>query len=311
MIPNNLNFIGSVNRFPARLWLISGLAAVGLIAPDRVDAQAAGAQTEGVTEVSVADAGGAAPVSQADAAALAKKLQNPIASLISVPFQNNFDWGGGPNGDGFQWVLNIQPVIPISLNDDWSLISRTILPVISQTDVAGTSENPSGTQTGLGDTLAAFWFSPKAPGPGGLIWGVGPAFDLPTGTDPLLGSEKWSAGPTAIALKQTGGWTYGALVNHVWSYAGDSGRDDVSETFLEPFVSYTTKTSTTYALDTESAYNWESSQWTVPINLSVSQLVHFGKQPVQFQLGGRVYPEAPDNGPEWGLRFDVTFLFPE
>src|SRR5688572_19920508 len=152
------------------------------------------------------------PASAQDAD-LAKQLSNPIASLISVPFQFNYDSGFGPN-DGDRVTLNIQPVIPISLNEDWNMISRTIVPVIWQEDIAG----PSGDQFGLGDTVQSLFFSPKAPGPGGIIWGVGPVFLLPTGTDPLLGGEKWGAGPTGVVLKQSGPWTYGMLANHIWSF---------------------------------------------------------------------------------------------
>lgn len=252
-----------------------------------------------------------APAVSADAEALAMKLANPIASLISVPFQNNFDFGMGPDGDGSKYLLNFQPVIPFDVNEDWNLISRTIIPYVYQNDVFGTSENPSGSQSGLSDIVQSFWLSPKRPTSNGWILGVGPVLLLPTATNSLLGAEKWGAGPTAIALKQTGGWTYGALVNQIWSFAGDSDRDEVNQVFLQPFLSYTTKQATTYALNTESTYQWETSQWIAPVNLMVSQLVKFGKQPVQFQVGGRYYAEGPDGGPEWGLRFAVTLLFPK
>jgi hypothetical protein len=238
---------------------------------------------------------------------LAKQLSNPIASLISVPFQFNYDSGYGPN-DGNKAVLNIQPVIPISLNADWNLISRTIVPVVSQNDIAGNS----GHQFGLGDTLQSFFFSPAQPTSGGIIWGAGPAFLLPTSTDELLGSEKWGAGPTVVALKQDGPWTYGMLANHIWSFAGDHNRDDVSSTFLQPFVSYTTPDAWTFALNTESSYDWTHDQWSVPLNFSVAKLVKFGEQPVSLQLGGRYWAVSPENGPEgWGVRAGITFLFPK
>jgi hypothetical protein len=256
-----------------------------------------------------ADAAGVARKEEAapadDTAELAKKLQNPIASLISVPLQNNFDFGAGPDDDGFQYLVRIQPVIPISLNENWNVISRTILPVVYQDDTLGTSS-----QSGLSDTLQSFFFSPKAPTSSGWIWGAGPVFQLPTATDDLLGQEKWGVGPTAVVLKQESGWTYGALVNHVWSFAGDSDRADVSNTFLQPFLSYTTSKHTTFALNTESTYDWERDQWAVPLNFMVQQLVKFGTQPIAFQLGYRYYAEKPDDGPDWGLRFTATFLFP-
>ncbi len=259
----------------------------------------------------IADDGGAAAAgaTTSESEDLAKKMQNPIASLISVPFQNNFDFGAGPEGDGFQWKMTIQPVVPIDLNEDWNLIWRTILPMIYQEDVAGTTALPSGSQTGLGDTQMSFFFSPKKPTSNGLIWGVGPALSFPTATDELLGSEKWAAGPSVIALKQSNGWTYGVLANHLWSFAGDDGRDDVNNTFIQPFLSYTTKNSTSFGINTESSYNWNAEQWTVPINATVSKLVKFGSQPVQFQFGVRWYAEAPDNGPDWGLRLGATLLF--
>jgi hypothetical protein len=235
---------------------------------------------------------------------LAKQLQNPVASLISVPFQNNFDFNLGPNGDGFKYTLNFQPVIPVSLSKDYNLIVRTILPIISQDDVI-----PGTSQSGLGDIVQSLFFSPKKP-VGGLILGFGPVFLWPSGTDPLLGSEKWGAGPTGLVLKQTGGWTYGLLFNHIWSYAGESDRNYVSSTFLQPFISYTTKTKTTFGLNTESTYEWHNRQWTVPINFSISQLVKIGKMPVSLALGAKVYAEGPSGGPDWGLRFVVTPLFP-
>ena len=243
---------------------------------------------------------------KAKAAALAKATQNPLASLISVPLQNNFDWGGGPNDDGFQYKLTVQPVIPISLNADWNVISRTILPYVYQDNVIGTSS-----QSGLADTSQSFFFSPVKPTKSGWIWGAGLALQIPTATDDLLGEEKWGAGPTAVILKQQGPWSYGVLANHIWSFAGESGRDDVNRTFLQPFVSYTTKTFTTFGLNTESSYDWEREQWTVPINATVQQMLKVGRQPIAFQLGARYYAEGPSGAPEWGLRFSISFLFPK
>ena len=180
------------------------------------------------------------------------------------------------------------------------------LPFVYQENIFGTSS-----QSGLSDTVQSLFFSPKAPTSGGWIWGAGPVLLLPTATDDLLGAEKWGAGPTAVLLKQEKGWTYGVPANHIWSFAGESGRADVNATFLQPFVSYTTKTFTTFGLNTESPYDWQNSQWTVPLNLTVAQLLKIGGQPVQFTLGVKYYAEKPDNGPEWGLRFAITFLFPK
>jgi hypothetical protein len=243
----------------------------------------------------------------AEEADLAKQLSNPVASLISVPFQFNHDSGYGP-ADGHKSVLNIQPVIPFSINEDWNVISRTIVPIISQNDIVG----HSGSQAGIGDIVQSFFFSPKQPTAGGLIWGAGPAILLPTATDPLLGGEKWGLGPTAVLLKQEGPWTYGALGNHIWSVAGNSGRRDISSTFLQPFISYTTKDAWTFALDIESTYDWKSQEWSVPINFTVSKLVMFGKQPVSFSGGARYWAASPENGPDgWGVRAGISLLFPK
>ncbi len=258
------------------------------------------------SQPAVANAAAAAPAPApgADDAELAKKLSNPVASLISVPFQFNYDTGYGAK-DADRIVLNIQPVVPFSLNDDWNLILRTILPVIYQGSLADGIQSKAG----LGDTVQSFFFSPKEP-INGWILAAGPVALWPTGTDPLLRSEQFGLGPTALALRQDNGWTYGALVNHIFGVTDSDDHPDVNATFIQPFVSYTWPSATTLAFNTESTYDWTGEQWTVPLNLILSQVVKFGSQPVQFSLGGRYYADAPDSGPEWGVRFAVTFLFP-
>jgi hypothetical protein len=241
-----------------------------------------------------------------DADALAKQLSNPIASLISVPFQFNTDFGLGRGGDGARYFLNVQPVVPISLNEDWNLISRTIVPVIGQTDVFPFDEE----QFGLGDTVQSLFLSPVQPGPGGIIWGAGPVFLVPTATDDLLGSEKFGVGPTAVALRQAGPWTYGVLANHIWSVAGDDDRADVNSTFLQPFLARSLGGGITANAAFESTYDWENDQWTIPLNVGLSKVTRIGRQPISFQGGVRYYFEAPDGGPDWGVRFTVTPLFP-
>ncbi len=252
---------------------------------------------------------------------LAKQLSNPIASLISVPFQFNYDTKIGAAEKGDRLTVNVQPVVPIPLGDEWNMISRTIVPITYQNDIAGGPPSPfpfSGEQFGLGDTTQSLFFSPAQIGPSGIIWGAGPVFLLPTGTESLLSSGKWGAGPTAVVLKQTPGattgdtLTVGALVNHIWSFAGSDRTSEISNTFMQPFISYSTYNGYTFAVNAETSYNWTADEWTVPVNMSVSKLTTLGNQPVSLQLGGRWWAVSPTAGPkDFGIRFGITFLFPE
>jgi hypothetical protein len=251
-----------------------------------------------------------APPPPEDAQALAKQLSNPIAALISVPFQSNYDWGLGPNGAGWQYKLNIQPVIPVPLNADWNLISRTIVPVIDQDNVVPGHH----AQFGLGDTVQSFFFSPQKATASGWIWGAGPVALLPTATENSLGSRQWGLGPTAVALKQQGPWTFGMLINHIWSVAGERDRLAVNATFIQPFLVYTTAKATTFTLNMENTYDWTQKQWTAPMNLSVAQLFKPSPGglpvPIQVQLGYRYYFAKPVGGPAQGIRLNIVALFP-
>jgi hypothetical protein len=237
---------------------------------------------------------------------LARQLANPIAALISVPFQLNYDRDIGPQQEGDRWTLNIQPVVPFKLGKDWNLISRTILPVVSQSDIFPGAER----QTGTGDIVQSLFLSPVKPVNGWIV-GAGPVFLIPSGSNDLLTTDKWGAGPTGVALRQVGSWTYGALANHIWSFAGDSDRQDVNATFLQPFCSYTTPAGLTLTLQTESTYDWQSESWTVPVAGVVSKVMAIGKQRASVGGGLRYYVDSPASGPDGlAFRFFVSLLFP-
>lgn len=246
-----------------------------------------------------------APAQEVDE--LAQKLANPIASLISLPIQANYDSGFGLDSQGDTWRINVQPVIPFEINEDWNVISRTIVPIVDQSGFSNAEMNRSG----ISDTVQSLFFSPKEK-VGDWILGAGPVFLLPTASHEVLGGEKWGVGPTAVALKQQGPWTLGGLTNHICSFAGDNDRDSINATFIQPFLTYITPTKTTLYLNSESTYNWQASQWSVPINLGANQMLKIGEQPLQVGIGARYWLDNPDQGAEgWGLRLNFIMLFPK
>ena len=241
------------------------------------------------------------------AADLAKQLSNPVADLVSVPFQFNWENGVGPNND-LRYVLNIQPVVPFSVSEDWNLIGRWIMPYVSQPSL-GVGLDPV---SGFSDIIASAFFSPAKSSP---IWGIGPVAGIPTTTNPLLGSGKWSAGPTAVVLAQDGPWTYGFLANHLWSFAntGSVERDNVNQTYVQPFLSYATPGGVTLGINSESSANWEapSDKWTVPISGSISKITKFGPFPMSIGASAGVYVAKPSGGPDWKLRAVFTLILPK
>lgn len=236
---------------------------------------------------------------------LAKQLSNPVASLVSVPFQFNWEQNVGPS-KLTRFVLNVQPVIPFAMNDKWNLIVRLIMPFVGQPPLF----EGGAAASGVSDITTSFFISPSQPKR--LIWGAGPVVVLPSTMEPTLGSGKWSAGPTLLALKQTGPWTYGALWNQVWSFSGDVSRSDVNQMFLQPFLAYQATHTITLTVQSESTANWEVDvdRWTVPINVVVAKLASFGTFPASYQIGFGGFPVHPDAGPSWKIRGGIVLLLP-
>ncbi|MEM8957633.1 MAG: transporter [Pseudomonadota bacterium] len=227
-----------------------------------------------------------------EASELAQELANPLAAIISVPLQLNYDDNLGLADQGNRTTLNFQPVVPFALSDSTNLITRTIIPYVWQEDIL-----PGTRQDGFGDILFSAWFSPI--GTGDVTWGVGPALRFPTFSE--VSSDTWAAGITGIVLRQTGPWTVGMLANHLWDIETDPDVP-TNATFVQPFVAFSTENAWTYSLQSESTYDWENGAWSVPVNAAVSKLVMFGELPVNLQAGLGYWLEAPDAGAE-GVRF--------
>jgi hypothetical protein len=238
---------------------------------------------------------------------LAKEVANPLTSLTYWPFQLNYDFNIGPSDDGDRLSLNIQPLTSFSLNDNWNIISRTIVPLIEQNDIFP----GAGEQSGFGDVVQSLFFSPELATESGWIWGAGPVFLLPTATDDLLGADKWGLGPTIVGVKVNGPWTYGMLTNHIISFAGDDSKADVSATFVQPFLDYTTKNAVTYELTSESTYNWKSDKWTVPVVLTANILTEVGGQLLMYGGGLRYWAKSTESDPEgWSFNLVLYLLYP-
>jgi hypothetical protein len=259
--------------------------------------------------MSIASAGSAAAQGN-DAASLAKAAQNPIADMISLPLQYNLNFDTGPLEKN-QHILNIQPVYPIGLNSEWNLITRTILPVISQPAFTPQQDR----EFGLGDIQFSAFMSPKQPA-GGWVWGAGLIAQLDTATDDRLGQGAWGLGPTAVALHLGKTWVYGALINNVWSVSTDDGRRDVNQMLLQAFVNYNVpdKPGRYLTFSPVITADWEvdsGQRWTVPLGLGIGQIMKFGAQPVNLTASAYYNVERPDVAARWQMRFQVQFLFPK
>jgi len=281
---------------------VIAIAAFLLLAPLELSAQAPGSGTS-KDSGTVSQAPAAAETN--DSADLAQKLTNPLATLISVPFQNWFDFNLGPRKDGFRYTMEAQPVYPVQISKDWNLLSRTTIPVVYQQNVYGQT-----TQTGLSDSTESIFLSPVHTKV--IIWGAGPIFLIPTGTNNLLGTRKFAIGPTAVVLKHKGHTNVGLLASHIWSIAGSDSHPYVSETYAQPFVAYTTTEAWTFAATSYDTYNWTAGRWTAIVNpIRVAKLVKLGKQKLSAGGALRCTVTSPQYHPKGcGLEFTVTLVYP-
>jgi hypothetical protein len=244
-------------------------------------------------------------IAETDEQALARPLANPLAKLIQIPMDFSYDTGLGADGEGERTLLNLKPVVPFSFSENWNIISRTVIPIVSLDKV-----NPNGdSEFGLGDTVQSLFFSPKIVGDSGWIWGVGPVFILPTSTNDFTGLGETGAGLTAVALKQQGkSWTYGALVNYIVDVNSDT---EIETSLWQPFVSYRTPSAVTYSLNAEATFDGTTDEWTVPVKFSVSKLMRFGKLPVSLGAGVRYWLDSPQGGLDgWGFVASMNIILP-
>ena len=243
----------------------------------------------------------ASPAAAQDADALAKQTQNPVASLISVPFQANWDFGLGDR-DATGTLLNIQPVIPFGVSRSTNLILRVIMPVLSQPGPDNQRIN------GMSDIVLSAFFSPVKIGK--IIWGVGPVLLLPTATNSRLGAEKFGIGPTFVVLAQPGKFSVGMLYNQIFSTSGANDRSDVNQALFQPFVNYNMRGGLALGASMEASGNFEADTWTTPLIFSVSKVTLLGKRPVSLSAGAGPLIAGPNGAADWRFRFSMAFLFP-
>lgn len=235
---------------------------------------------------------------------LAKKTQNPVSDLVNIPFQNNTNFGYGPRNNT-QNVLNIQPVVPLSLNNEWNLIVRTVIPV--------TDQPQPERKFGLGDVQLSLLLSPANPGK--FIWGAGPILQFPTDTGDSLGQGKWGAGPTAAVLIMKGPWVVGVIAHNVWSYAGEGSRPEVNQFQAQPLINYNLSKGWYMTVSPIITANWKadraSDRWTVPLGGGVGKIFRIGKLPFNGSLAVYYNVVKPKMGPDWAIRTQIGLLLPK
>ncbi len=262
----------------------------------------------GIAAVAIALLAMPAPPSLADQEEdLAKKTQNPVSDLISVPFENNFNFGAGER-DRTQYVLNIQPVVPVHLTHDWLLINRTIMPLVYQPAGVGGSNG----EFGLSDINHTAWLSPQNDSP--ILWGLGPVVSLPTAVNDRLGPSKLSVGPSFVLVTTPGDFVAGFLVNNVWSVAGDSDTPNVNAFTLQYFINYNLADGWYLNTGPVLTANWNAKsgdQWTIPVGAGIGKIHRFGQLPLNLRLAAFSNVERPSGAADWSLQFRIQFLFPK
>jgi len=260
-----------------------------------------------------------------DASELAKQSQNPVADIISIPFENNAYFDVGPSGKRM-YTTTIKPVYPMKIGENLNLINLMVAPVMhlegqdklammpdEEIDVGGNLIFPgTSSEFGLGNIQYMGYFSPASPGK--VIWGLGPVLELPTNTDNALGTDTWSAGPGGVVLMMPGNWVVGALVQNIWDFAGDDDEPDINKFTLQPIINYNMDDGWYLSATTTMTANWEADsgdEWTVPLGGGVGRLIRFGKQPVDFKLMSYWNVEKPQFGADWSIQFTVKFLVPK
>jgi len=240
---------------------------------------------------------------------IAKASQNPLTAMYSLPIQNNTYFGIGPD-DKTKNVANVQPVLPFDFSEDWTVVTRTVIPVVSNPSL---SENPYERTNGIGDTTFTAFFTPKKTGPSGIVWGVGPTVYMPTATDNDLGTDKWGAGASAVVLKASGKWVYGALASNIWDIAGP-GDAEINLMTFQPFVNYNMGEGWFLASVPIITADWTADSqhtWTVPVGMGIGKAMKMGKIPVIVQIHSYYNVEKPDDyGEDWQMRFQIQWLFP-
>ena len=235
---------------------------------------------------------------------LAKKVQNPISDLVSIPFQNNINFGYGPRKNT-EYFLNIQPVVPLSLNKEWNLIMRTLIPV--------TDQPVPEREFGLGDVQVTLLLSSATSGK--LTWGLGPIFQFPTATGDSLGQGKWAAGPAAAMIYMKGPWVMGVIGNNIWSYAGESDRPAVNQFQVQPLINYNLPGGWYISISPLITANWKadyaSDRWTVPLGGGVGKIFKIGELPFNGSLAVFSNVVKPEAGPDWSIRAQIGILLPK